>query len=148
MKNLAKAGFQFILVIILAGVMVHVQAQGHLVSLNTKAPKAVKSKTFVQPTMLAASFEGGADSWKKYVEANLIYPPLAKRNAVEGSVIASFQVNPAGEIEDVKILESPGFGCDEEVSRLLQSSAPWQPAIQGTHPVKSSMKIIVHFRLQ
>lgn len=142
--GLSASAFLFFLSIAVA-----VQAQGEITQLTVKeAPTSIKSKTFVEPTEQKAAFVGGTAAWEQYVKNNLTYPSVARRNAVEGSVLASFQVNPDGEITNIRIEEALGFGCDEEVKRLLEASPLWQPAIQGLHTVKSKVKIAIDFKLQ
>lgn len=127
---------------------VQAQATATAVALKQHTKVANSENHFVAPTMTRASFAGGKAALDKYITDNLIYPQSARESAVEGNVIASFSINALGEIEKIKIVESPGFGCDEEVTRLLLAAPRWQPANQGNHPVKSNMKIAVRFKLQ
>ncbi len=150
MRNVTKNGLWFILIIIFSGIMINLQAQTNriLVSLHTEAkPKAAKNKTYVKPAMQVASFQGGDEAWEQYINNHLEYPVIARKNSVEGHVVASFQVSPAGEVKNIKIVESLGFGCDEEVIRLLETSPRWLPAKQGVHAVKSKVQVIVGFKL-
>lgn len=131
--------------------MVNVQAQTHqiLVSLNAETTsKVAKNKTFVKPAMQVASFPGGNEAWEQYVKDHLEYPVIAMKNPVEGNVTAIFQVNATGEIANINIEESLGFGCDEEVKRLLLAAPHWQPATQGIFPVKSRVRIMIYFKLK
>ena len=151
MRNVTKNGLWFILVIFITGMMVNLQAQTHqvLVSLHPETTsKVAKNKTFVKPVMRVASFQGGDGAWKQYINDHLEYPVTAMKNSVEGRVVASFQVNPDGEVNNIEIIESPGFGCDEEVVRLLETSPRWLPAKQGVHAVRSKVQIIIGFKLK
>lgn len=59
----------------------------------------------------------------KYITSKIIYPENAIRNNIEGIVKVSFKVKN-GRIGDIKIKRSLGYGCDEEVIRLLKYCEP------------------------
>ncbi|MBP6386088.1 MAG: energy transducer TonB [Pseudarcicella sp.] len=67
---------------------------------------------------------------------NIKYPKLASRNNIQGKVLSQFIVSKDGSIEDVVILKSLGYGCDEEVLRILSISPKWRPGIYKGKPVR------------
>lgn len=87
--------------------------------------------------------KGGLEALYSDIE----YPELAKRNGIEGIVIAEFIVNEQGKVEDLKIVRGIGAGCDEEVLRVIKLQS-FTPGIQNGNLVKVRMKQVVHFRLQ
>jgi|GEM_PF-3801346 protein TonB len=140
----------FTTILFCCGFVLNAQAQDYATtaSLNEKKTLAtVKSKTFVAPVMTPVSFSGGTAAWNQYLMENLIYPLKARENAIEGKVVVSFWVNPTGEVKGIKIEQSLGYGCDEEVKRLIGQSPRWNPALQGTIPVKTRMIVPVQFKL-
>ena len=96
-----------------------------------------------------AKFPGGEDSLKSFIAKNLVYPTMAKENAIQGSVNLMFVVNEKGGIEDVVLLGGKkGFGLDEEAIRLVKlTSGQWQPAKQRDKPVKMRFRIPINFEL-
>lgn len=91
----------------------------------------------VMPTML-----GGL----KALYAELNYPEMAKRAAIEGKVIVQFTVNKLGEVENPEILRGIGVGCNEEVLRVLKKMK-FSPGIQNDRPVNVRMTQTVVFKL-
>jgi TonB family protein len=74
------------------------------------------------------------------------YPQAAQANHVEGLVYASFVVDEAGQVVDPTIIRSLGYGCDEEVLRVLrQTSGHWTPAQQDGRLVKVKMVLPIRF---
>jgi TonB family protein len=90
---------------------------------------------------------GGRGAYKQYLETNLHYPEQALANEVEGKVTIQFTVESSGRITDFKVLKGLGFGCDEEVIRLIKNGPKWQPSKRADEPVKDNVKVRLKFRL-
>lgn len=75
-------------------------------------------------------FIGGPVEYKDFIQANLRYPSVAKEFDVRGTVIASFVIGSNGfpEKESRKIIKGLGYGCDEEVLRIINLMPRWSPA--------------------
>jgi len=56
----------------------------------------------------------------KFLYKNLKYPNEARDNGITGSVIASFVVEPSGEISNEKIEKGLTEECDEEALRVIK----------------------------
>lgn len=82
----------------------------------------------------------------KALYAELEYPKIAKRAAIEGKVIVQFTVNTLGEVEQPEILRGIGGGCNEEVLRVIKKMR-FSPGIQNDRAVKVRMTQTVVFRL-
>lgn len=63
----------------------------------------------------------------EYVEANMQYPQIARKNNVEGECLVSFYVNEVGEIVDPKVERDIGDGCGDEALRLIREMPNWIP---------------------
>lgn len=65
---------------------------------------------------------------------HITYPMEAQLRRISGKVQAQFTVNKYGDVQDIKITEGIGFGCDDAVKKYLQSIPKWKPARdkQGT----------------
>lgn len=85
---------------------------------------------FIVPTVPATLLE------EAQVRNSVRYPARARRAGVEGRVIVRMIVNEQGKIERPDVVEGIGFGCDEEVLRVL-NEAVFQPASFNGKPVKS-----------
>lgn len=102
-------------------------------------------KTFAE---VMPEFIGGPEKMYDWLNARINYPEYAKETNTEGTVYASFIVNADGHVSDVAILKGIGFGCDEEVVRVLSSMPAWDPGKQGGTAVPVRMTIPVTFKLQ
>lgn len=94
-------------------------------------------------------FEGGVAGLMRYVGQNISYPAIASEIGKEGIVYVSFVVNELGNVENVKVMRGIGYGCDEEVLRVMSKMPRWKKAGKnGGHPVKVRFNIPVSFKLQ
>jgi protein TonB len=60
------------------------------------------------------------------IQRELTYPPLARRRRLEGTVVAGFEIDHAGQPRGIEILESSGFSIlDNEVVKIIQRAAPF-----------------------
>jgi periplasmic protein TonB len=86
---------------------------------------------------VAEHYEGGQKVMYKFIEDNVIYPPTAKRNRMQGECIISFVLNEDGTTAGHKIVKNIGGGTGEEalrVVKLLKFRAPGYK-MQTTVPV-------------
>lgn len=90
----------------------------------------------------------GSSAYKKYLEENLQYPEAAKTNEVEGTVVLELTINTVGEIDQIDIKKSLGYGCDEEAIRLVSEGPKWEAAEKNGSPVEDKVKIRVRFKLE
>ena len=100
----------------------------------------------------AASFriaepEGGRAAFRRYLLKSLQYPGDALNNKVEGKVTVRFTVQPGGKLADFEVIKGLGYGCDEELMRLIREGPPWKPATQAGTPVSDKVKISLKFQL-
>ena len=91
-------------------------------------------------------YKGGQDALKAFIKANLRYPDEAKREKIEGQVVAAYDVDDRGVVKQIRILESLGHGCDEEVVRLL-NLLKYEKAFNNKRNVTIHRKIKVDFKL-
>ncbi|WP_242922675.1 energy transducer TonB [Pontibacter liquoris] len=105
----------------------------------TKPQTAPKAKVWVPDKVIpvAEFYEGGVDSLYSDLYKELKYPPLAKRNRVQGDVIVSFVLNEDGSTSSFKVLRNAGAGTGEEalrVIKLLKFKAPGY-SMNATMPI-------------
>lgn len=94
-------------------------------------------------------FDGGTIGLMRYVGQNIVYPSVAREIGVEGVVYVSFVVNETGNVENAKVIKGIGYGCDEEVIRVVSKMPRWKKIGKNAgHPVKVRFNIPVAFRLQ
>lgn len=76
--------------------------------------------------IVEAAPERGFRRYDKYIKRNINYPESARIAEVEGDVIVQFRVLPDGELFDIRIIQSLGYGCDEEAIRLIREGPAWE----------------------
>ncbi len=98
--------------------------------------------------VIGAAPLGGSAKFKKYLKDSLKYPQEAIQNKIEGKVKVTFNVDPNGRLTDFNVRRSLGYGCDEEVLRLIKSGPKWQAAQKGEEKVKQKVRVRVKFKLK
>ena len=92
-------------------------------------------------------FPGGMKAMLAFIEKNLVYPEEAKAAGIEGKVYVSFTVEKDGSISNVKILRDIGYGCGDEVVRIVKLMPKWNPGKQRGVPVRVRYNLPVQFIL-
>ena len=89
-----------------------------------------------------ASFKGGYDEWKKFLERNLNanVPYDNKAPAGTYTVVVRFVVGKDGSISDVIALTNHGFGMETEAIRVINKGPYWIPATQNGRAVRAYHK--------
>lgn len=73
----------------------------------------------------------GFAAFRRYVKDSLHYPAEALKRQIEGTVKISFLVLPDSSLQQVRIMEDPGYGCGSEALRLLKEGPSWYPVAPG-----------------
>jgi TonB family protein len=94
------------------------------------------------------SFPGGEAERNKFLAQNIVYPPLAAENGIQGTVYVQFVVDIKGNIKDAKVLRGIGGGCDEEALRVVKMMPKWKPGRQNNKVVNVLYNMSVSFLLQ
>ena len=67
-----------------------------------------------------AEYPGGRIALSKYIKENLRYPKEALSKNIQGKVFLKYEVNEKGIVHSISIINSLGYGCDEEAIRLVK----------------------------
>jgi TonB family protein len=95
------------------------------------------------------SFNGGdANEFSKWVNSQLVYPEIAKKNGVQGRVTLQFTVDIDGRVTNVKVLNSVDEYLDKEAVRVVSSSPRWEPGYQRDRIVRVTYTFPVIFELK
>lgn len=89
----------------------------------------------------AQYYEGGQTAMYAFINSQLLYPPTAKRNRIQGECIVAGTLEADGTMTGLTVVKNIGGGCGEEASRvvkLLKFKAPG---------FKSQTSIPVYFKL-
>lgn len=85
---------------------------------------------------------------KKFWADNIKYPRDAIENYIQGKVGVNFVIDENGKVVEAKICNKLGYGCDEEVLRVIKLMPDWKPGKMGGKAVRVSFKQAVDFRLK
>ncbi len=92
-------------------------------------------------------FSGGMKEMYAYIGKNLKYPKQAVEANVIGKVIVKMIVEKDGSINSIDFLKGIGFGCDEEVERIVKAMPKWTAGIKDGKAVRTSFVLPVMFAL-
>jgi TonB family protein len=90
---------------------------------------------------------GGRRAFKRYLEDKLIYPQQAITNKVEGKVTVQFIVETTGKLTNFNVVKGIGYGCDEELIRLIKQGPKWSATKRDDELVKSRVRVRIRFTL-
>ena len=85
--------------------------------------------------------------FREFVNNNIIYPPDALKDGIEGKVFIQFSINQQGEVVDAEVLRGVHPLLNAEALRVINSSPKWTPAMQRGKPVKVTYSFPVEFNL-
>ncbi|MFT6969617.1 MAG: TonB family protein [Roseivirga sp.] len=91
-------------------------------------------------------YKGGMVALKKFISENLVYPKEALNERIEGDVEVAYDVDGLGRILNIKVLSGLGYGCDNEVVRLINSLV-YQKAINKGKNTLTHKKLKINFKL-
>ena len=97
---------------------------------------------------IPAEFPGGINNARQFLANNIQYPDEAVENGVNGTVQVKFTVELDGSISNIQIVRKLGYGCDEEVIRVLKRMPKWSPAKLNGKNVRSYFTMPISFRTQ
>ncbi|MES2733423.1 MAG: energy transducer TonB [Bacteroidota bacterium] len=90
---------------------------------------------------VATHYEGGQEVLLADIQKMLQYPPMAKRNRIEGECIIAFTLEKDGQVSNYKVIKNIGGGCGDEamrVAKALKFNAPGY-RVDLTVPVKFTL---------
>lgn len=97
------------------------------------------------PVVRLAEPAGGRRAYDKYLENSLRYPVEAVTKKIKGRVTVKFTVRTDGALDEFSVVKSLGYGCDEEVLRLVKEGPSWSPTLEDNIPVESEVLVKVRF---
>lgn len=94
-----------------------------------------------------SSFPGGVGAMRRFLTRNIRFPDEAAENQIEGTVTVRFVVNKDGSLSGPEFLQRLGYGCEDEVLRVLNKMPKWKPGEIGGKAVRSYYVLPVSFSL-
>ncbi len=92
-------------------------------------------------------FPGGKEGLSEFLTQNLIYPPIAQKDSVQGTVYISFVINKNGKVVNPQILRGVSPELDAECVRVVKAMPDWKAGVQRGKPVRVSYTVPMRFVL-
>lgn len=95
-----------------------------------------------------ASFPGGMEKLRVYLEQNLKYPTVAEEMGISGKCYVKFVVSATGSISNVKVVKGVRDcpECDAEAVRVVKAMPNWIPGQVRGKPVNSFYNLPIPFK--
>jgi len=106
----------------------------------------VETKPFIRVEEMP-EFPGGLPALLKFVGENLIYPPEAEKNNIQGRVTLKFVVNPDGSVGTIEIIRGVDPLLDTEAVRVVKTLPKFKPGRQRGIPVPVWFSLPVFFQI-
>jgi TonB family protein len=106
---------------------------------------AIPRPANLEPVVILAEPVGGIKAYDQYMEDNLRYPQQAVENNVRGRVVVEFNVGVDGSLNNFVVMRSLGYGCEDEVIRLVKEGPNWRPTTEDNKPVETSVRVRMKF---
>lgn len=90
---------------------------------------------------------GGRRAFKKYLADKMVYPQEALDHKIEGRVTVQFTVETSGQVSNFNVVKGLGYGCDDEVIRLIKEGPRWSPMKRDDEPVRGRVRVRMRFTL-
>lgn len=104
-------------------------------------------KKNAQPNM-PAQFPGGERALISFIAKNVVYPEVALKNDIQGTVIVRFLVKKNGKPSKFSVVQSLSKECDAEALRVAKLLPRFTPARKDGKAVPIYFKIPVRFILR
>jgi hypothetical protein len=111
---------------------------GYSVKKSDRAEEDISEYVHPQPST-------GKSEFDDYVKNNLHRPDTAD-GGKKMVVVLSFLVRTSGELENFKIIKSPGKAYSDEAIRVIKSGPDWNPATDNGTAVEENVRLRIVFR--
>ena len=92
-------------------------------------------------------FPGGNEARIQFLQNNIIDPTAARESGIQGIVYITFIVEKDGSINDVKIVNGIGGGCDQEAIRVVKAMPKWSAGKKNGKAIRAQMNLQIQFAL-
>jgi len=98
-----------------------------------------------EPVIRLAEPIGGKKAYENYLKSNLKYPEEALKSKVRGKAGIEFTVSIDGSLNDFQVIKKLGYGCEEEIIRLVKEGPKWIPSTEDNKPFESTVRVRLRF---
>ncbi len=83
-----------------------------------------------------------------WLSDNIVYPPAASEEGIQGRVVVEFVVGKDGSITNARVVRTRHPALDKEALRVIKAMPNWIPGRHNGQPVKVTYTLPVTFKLQ
>ena len=124
------------------------QSESRLLSLNIDMPfdesEIMDNAQVEQP----ATYPGGEVALIQFVNKNVVYPAIAQKQYLQGTVMLRFKVDVDGWVRTVKVEKSLSRECDKAAVDVVRKLHRFVPAKVHGQPVPVWLRLPIRFRIQ
>jgi len=91
-------------------------------------------------------FPGGSIELLSYIESELVYPEHARSANINGIINVDFVVEKDGNVSNVTVNNSLGYGCDVAAAKVILRSPKWEPGYYSGKPARVLLSVPVTFK--
>ncbi len=114
---------------------------------KTNVPGSASDNRVFTAVERQPDFPGGINAFYTYLGQNIIYPPNAAINRIQGRVFVGFVVEKDGILSDIKILRGVSSEIDSEAIRVVARSPRWLPGMVNGRQVRAQYTVVIAFKL-
>jgi TonB family protein len=115
---------------------------------NSKCFSTLGTDTIYYPHHCQPRFPGAINSFGKYLNENLRYPPLAASYKIQGQVVIKATVDVNGNVVEPVVVHSDNEIFNSEAIRVVANSPKWLPAERDGIPCEAIIRIPIRFYLK
>ncbi len=106
---------------------------------GVEVEKPTEARTEAEPVI-------GEVEFRKYLRESLVYPQSAEENNIKGNVILELTISRTGDVTNIDVKKSLGYGCDTEAIRLVREGPKWTPATINGENEEGKIRVRIRFR--
>ena len=118
------------------------QNEAYNIVMRKKSGEKIYSNVETMP-----EYPGGMKYFKRYIDKNLKYPELAKKNKIEGVVVMQFVVEKNGDITSPRVVRKLEASLDSIAMNLIKGMPRWTPASDHGVKVRCKYSVPIAFRI-
>ncbi|WP_435354484.1 energy transducer TonB [Emticicia sp. SJ17W-69] len=113
----------------------------------SNAQTAKNAETVFDQVDVLPEYPGGIKEMYTYIGKNIKYPESAVKANITGKVFVKMIIEKDGSINTTSIEKGIGFGCEEEVTRIVKAMPKWSAGIKDGKAVRTSYVLPVMFAM-
>lgn len=114
-----------------------------------EATVAEETPVFIAEQMPTFMGKDAQTEFPRWCQMNLVYPPIAQDNGVQGKVTVSYVVERDGSITNIEIVRGVDRELDAAALKIIeQAPKKWTPAKNNGRAVRIKMQMPIVFKLE